>query len=313
MSSKIYFLKKQDGKFVYTDAQLLENSSALKVLDDDTRIKIIKLVAKEPKYPAQIAKELKIHEQKIYYHIKQMLNAGILHVVDKKEVRGTTAKRLMPKELNFGVSLGGEWKELNKLGTSRIGKNLSNFLQPFIIHDVFDADIVVGSPDPHGAFKARARDSHYAINLSLFLGRFCNAPNDFSVKLDTDIDLKKGSRNLILVGGPVTNLIVSEVNKYLPVQFSENPWGLVPKKNKGKYSEDSVGLVAKIRNPYNKNSRILVFAGVRFIGTKAAVIALTKHHKELLKDYKDDEDFAKIVHGFDLDGDGKIDSVEIVE
>ncbi|HLD89007.1 MAG TPA: S-layer protein [Candidatus Nanoarchaeia archaeon] len=314
MPSKTYFLKEQDGKFLYSPAHILQNPSGLNVLDNELRLKILKTVSKVPKYPAEIAKELKVHEQKIYYHVKQLLNTGILEVAERKEIRGTTAKTLRPKELNFGVSLGGEWKELSSLGTSRIDKKLANFLYPFVVNDELNADIVVGSPDPHGAFKARARDSHYAINLSLFLGRYCNMPNDFSVKLDTDVNLKKTDKHLILVGGPVTNLLVSEVNKKLPIPFSEEqPWGIVSKKSRNKHSEDSVGIVAKISNPFKKDCSLLVFAGVRAVGTKAAVIALTKSHKTLLKEYADSGDFAKIVHGFDLDSDGKIDSVEILE
>ena len=87
-----------------------------------------------------------MHEQKIYYHVKQLLNTGILEVAERKEIRGTTAKTLRPKELNFGVSLGGEWKELSSLGTSRIDKKLANFLYPFVVNDELNADIVVGTP-----------------------------------------------------------------------------------------------------------------------------------------------------------------------
>ena len=40
---------------------------------------------------------------------------------------------------------------------------------------------------------------------------------------------------------------------------------------------DNHGLIAKINNPYNHDKKILILAGVRTIGTKASVIALTDY------------------------------------
>jgi hypothetical protein len=71
-------------------------------------------------------------------------------------------------------------------------------------------------------------------------------------------------------------------------------------------------LIAKIKNPYNNDGTIIVIAGVRSVGTKSAVIALTNYSQEILENYHKQEKWAIVVQGFDMDSDGKIDHVDIV-
>lgn len=311
MMAKYYIVKEQDNRFTYDTLFLLQNPSSLKLLTHDTRIRILKLLSQESLYPAEIAKKLHLHEQKVYYHIKQLLNADVLELTEKKDIRGTTAKRYAPKEMNFAVSLSPSWKNLKQLMGTEKDRKLDLFLKPFLQDGELQARIVVGSPDPHGAFKARARDGHYAVDLALFLGRYAALPKAFPVRLDVEVDLKAEKNHLILVGGPVTNLLMAKVNDFLPAKFSDSkPWGIV---SRDTYTDDSIGLVAKIPNPYNAELRILVVAGIRYSGTKAAVIALTRFTDQLLHRFSDQKEFFSIVQGFDLDGDGSIDSVEILE
>jgi hypothetical protein len=56
-----------------------------------------------------------------------------------------------------------------------------------------------------------------------------------------------------------------------------------------------------------------VLAGNKAVGTKACVLALTNFWKETLQGYRDDDTFAVAIQGFDLDGDGKVDSIEVME
>ena len=306
---KTYVLKEENNKLSYSEAALVDNPSSLKIIDHPTRLRILNLLAKKPMYPAQIAKELKMHEQKVYYHIKQMTNSGLLEIVEREEIRGTVAKKLAPKYLNFVFSLSKNWKKLDGL-IEKKDPLIETFLTPFVKDNDLNAKIVVGSPDPHGPHKARARDGHYAIDLALFLGQYLVA-SEFSTKLDVDIDLKQ-SKNLILVGGPVTNLVVGKINDFLPAKFSEKrPWGIVTKKQT--YTEESIGMISKGPNPYSPEHFILVIAGIRFIGTKSAVLALTKFTKQTIHRFTGQKEFHAIVQGFDLDGDGKIDSIEVLE
>ena len=55
-----------------------------------------------------------------------------------------------------------------------------------------------------------------------------------------------------------------------------------------------------------------MIAGVRSIGTKSAIIALTNYSEEILKNYQNQDEWALIVQGFDMNSDGKIDQVDIV-
>ncbi len=308
--TKSYLVKEKDGKLVYTSVIILDNPSSISLIDHPIRIKILEILNKEPMYPAELAKLLNLHEQKVYYHIKQLVNANVLQIVEKKDIRGTTAKKFSPKNMSFAVSLAKDWKKLNSL-IEKKDDNISKFLEGFVENNTLNASFVVGSPDPHGPHKARARDGHYAIDLALFFGNHAEIPKDFSAKLDVDIDMKT-SGNLIIVGGPVTNLLCAKLNDFMPAKFSDKkPWGIITKKDT--YTDDAIGLIARIPNPYNPEYKILVIAGIRFVGTKAAVMALTRHTKQVLSRFSGQKEFYAVVHGFDMDADGKIDSIELLE
>lgn len=308
--AKSYLMQEKDGKLMYTSALILENPSSISLIDHPIRIKILELLNKEPMYPAELAKHLNLHEQKVYYHIKQLVNAGVLHIVEKKDIRGTTAKKFAPKNMSFGVSLSKDWKKANTL-IEKKDETITKFLEGFVSDGKLNSYFVVGSPDPHGPHKARARDGHYAIDLAMFFGQNAEVSDDFSVKLDVDIDMKT-SGNLIIVGGPVTNLLCSKLNDFLPAKFSDQkPWGIIT--NKDTYTDDAVGMIARIQNPYNPEYKILIIAGIRFTGTKSAVMALTRHTKQVLARFSGQKEFYCIVHGFDLDGDGRLDSIEVLE
>lgn len=112
---KSYLVKEENGKLVYTPAMMLTNPSSISLIDHPIRIKILEILNLQPMYPAELAKKLNLHEQKVYYHIKQLLNADVLQIVEKQEIRGTTAKKFSPKNMSFGVSLSKDWKKLNTL------------------------------------------------------------------------------------------------------------------------------------------------------------------------------------------------------
>jgi len=307
---KSYVVKEKEGKLYYVDSKIIDKLSSLKIITHPIRNKILKILAKNPTYPAELAKELEMDEQKIYYHINQMTEAGLLEVIEKKEIRGTTAKILRPKNINYSFVLSDDWKNIQNLFEEKETK-IKQFLTPFIKDHEFNSKIVVGSPDPHGPHKARARDGHYAIDLALFLGGHCTVSEHFSTNLDVDVDFKD-SKNLVLVGGPVTNLLVAKINESLPAKFSDKkPWGIIS--DRKTYTEESVGMICRVPNPYNPENNVLVIAGIRFIGTKSAVLALTRFSDQIAEKFNNQEKFFSIVQGFDIDGDGKIDSIEVLE
>jgi len=89
--------------------------------------------------------------------------------------------------------------------------------------------------------------------------------------------------------------------------------GLSGKKTSRVYTADATGLIAKIVNPWDTTKRIIVVAGNKAVGTKACVLALTNFWKKTLQEYHGEDTFATVIQGFDLDGDGKVDSIEVME
>lgn len=287
----------------------------MRVLSNPVAWRMMELLSKGPMYPAQVAKELKIYEQSAYYYIRKLVKIGAVDEVGKNFVRGGTARLYQAASPSFGIEM--DWGE-TRMGSLPASGHLgaSRFFENFVSGREFRGLLVVGAPDPHGPYKSSARDGHYAVHLAFFLGHIASAvPSEFVVKLDVDAKAEKmlTGNNLVSIGGPGTNIVTAEFNRYLPIRFDEkNFWsGLVDGSGK-RYSLDNHGLIAKIKNPYDGNSSVIVVAGVRSAGTKSAVIALTNYSEEVLKKYIGEDDWALVVQGFDMNSDGKIDHVDIV-
>jgi DNA-binding transcriptional ArsR family regulator len=272
--------------------------------------KIVRSIVDKEKYPKQIAIELKENEQKIYYHIRNLEKAGIIKVAKQEMVRGAMAKFYRVAEPALVV----KFKELvPSQKISPTDEKVSRFLNPFIVDGRLNALIIVGSPDPHGPEKARSRDGYYGMDLALFLGTFLNYVPDIKVRLDTettDADLKE---NLIVIGGPIVNRVTEKFNKSLPVNFSSDK-NIYSKVSKTTYSSDETGLIVKIKNPFNAEKSVLVVAGKRFSGTRAAILAFLKGFSQICAGNKFNANvYAKVVEGLDLDSDGVVDAVEFRE
>ena len=198
--------------------------------------------------------------------------------------------------------------------TSKIAqiRNESEFLEPFIKDGQLNSLIIVGSPDPHGQDKARSRDGYYGMDLALFLGTFLNYVPKFNVKLDTEVRESDLENNLILIGGPLVNKVVEKVNPKLPIRFEEgNIKSIISDET---YPQDECGLIVKAKSSFNKDKHVLVVAGKRFSGTRAAIIAFLKDFKKITNGNVHNPAIkAKVVEGIDLDSDGIIDDVEFRE
>jgi len=312
-------VSEHDGQSSVKRMIVFRDVEQMRILSNPVAWKILELLSKAPMYPAQVSKELKIYEQSAYYYIRKLVKIGAVEEVGKNFVRGGTARLYKAASPSFGIEM--DWGE-TKLGALKSEDqhhmNARKFFRGYVADDhSFNGLIVVGAPDPHGPYKSSARDGHYAVHLAFFLGTITNAaPAEFVVKLDADAKAEKvlTGNNLISIGGPGTNIITAEFNKYLPIRFDEkNFWsGLVEEKSGKRYSLDNHGLIAKISNPYDNNSSVIVVAGVRSAGTKSAVIALTNYSEQVLARYGGEEEWALVVQGFDMNSDGKLDHVDVV-
>ena len=297
---------------------MLENVTDIKILSNNTAWKIIEILSSKPMYPAEVAKELKLYDQTVYYYIRKLARIGAIEQVGTRLIRGGTARLYSASSPSFGLELQGNTEKLESPNYTKYEKrkNIPDILKEFYENNSFSGLIVVGAPDPHGPYKSSSRDGHYAVHLSFYLGTLSESyTSGFIVKLDVDAKAEKDidNRNLILIGGPGTNIVTSEFNRYLQIKFNEdNYWSGLTDQSGRIFNMDNHGLIAKINNPYNKDKKILILAGVRSIGTKASVIALTNYGNKISDNSSTDNQLALVVQGFDMNADGKIDHVDIV-
>ena len=304
------------------EISMMQDSQKLQMILGKLSWKILETISEKGMYPLEIARKLGIHEQLVYYYIRRMAKAGAITVEREEKKKGATAKYYKAVASAFGVEFPHGYRIMQRPSLLGASEQIQNFFKEFVNENgAFEGKIVVGSPTPHGPFKTSARDGHYAAHLTFFLGQFAKMPTEFAIKLDVDVKAEKEEKNnLILVGGPGTNLLTQEINQYLPVQFNMQSsdqgfllGGMVSQKTSRVYTADVAGLIAKIVNPWDNTKRIIILAGNKAVGTKACVLALTNFWKKTLQEYHGEDTFATVIQGFDLDGDGKVDSIEVPE
>jgi DNA-binding transcriptional ArsR family regulator len=316
MNSSLYFVE-DDGKSQKAFRALRLHPRKFSVLNSDLSQRILTDLSKRPSCAMDIARRLKEHEQKIYYHLRRLEAAGII-TLDRVEGRaGAIAKIYSVSHPYLAIKLF-DGEALTDVTTK--AREL-DFFKPFIIDGRLDATIIVGSPDPHGKYGVQALDGSAGIDLALFLGSFLKnvKPN---YKLDTEVTESDLRGNLIIIGGPKANIIIDKFNPLLPVYFDpKHEFNLVSGVTKNVYSGDDIGLIVRMRNPLSKpaggDKHIMVLSGIRFKGTRAAIVALIRYMKQMLRRPTGAADggtfIAHVVRGIDRDADGRVDDVEFLE
>lgn len=305
-----YFLLKSGKGNETAPAVLFSDPKKLKPLTSKLGWKIFSALS-EPHCPMDLAKKLGVHEQVVYYYIRKFKKDGLIKECGTEQRHGTVAKfyqaargafALVPKGVSFtGISISSPSK--------------SKLLYPFVKDGKLNATIVVGSPDPHGPWKARASDACCAIDFALFTGAFTSGENVPNYRLDIEVREKELEGNLVLIGGPTVNMITRKVNRKLPIHIDpENEMNIVSGLSGKTYKDDDCGIINIIENPKNKDAKILVLAGKRFTGTRAAILAWIKRLSDVSKGNKWERGVkSRVVKGYDMDGDGVIDSAEFLE
>ncbi len=311
MPERKHFLLSSGKKQTAVPISLIESPEALKNLTSGLGWRILQELA-EPGCPMDIAKKIGVHEQKVYYYINKFKAAKLIREVKRERRHGTVAVFYQVKDYAFGFKLAKtpEGQEM-KISSPKHGK----IMEPFVSQGKLNAKIIVGSPDPHGPWKARASDACCAIDFALFLGAFTDGTATPNYKLDTEVREKDLKGNLILIGGPTANMITNRINTKLPVSIDlRHDVKIFSSLSRKSYAEDENGMIVVKENPWDKDSKILVVAGKRFQGTRAAIIALITKSEKIFSGNKYDKSVtAKVVRGYDMDGDGIIDSAEILE
>jgi DNA-binding transcriptional ArsR family regulator len=275
--------------------------------------KILVLLSSGPKYPAEMARALNTHHQTVYYHVGRLERAGLITRISSEQIRGGEANLFALASDGYAVEFPVKGEQMPTLKSSGRSKAMGRFFREFIGSGEFDGWLVVGSPLQHGEAGTQARDGHYAVQLGFALGQFVTLPSKFPVKLDVDLRAEKLlASNLVLVGGPRTNIIAEELNQYLPFRFSQGGfWSSIVDDAGRSYGSELDCIVEKVKNPWDATKTCVVAAGLTGAGTKAAIIGMCNAAEVVFQKYRSG-DFAAILRGEDRDGDGKVDSVEIL-
>ncbi|HVL47760.1 MAG TPA: S-layer protein [Candidatus Thermoplasmatota archaeon] len=279
---------------------------------------ILRALVEGPATLAEVARRCRVGSQRAHYHLRQMARSGLVSASRRAGERGARDVTVYDVEDGgFAVALR-EMAPAPKIAGAKPGER--RYLAPFVVDGSLHATIVVGSPEPHGPYKARSKDGAHAIQLGLFLGTYLTFPPEGSVKLDTEIREDDLKRNLILVGGPAVNAVTARMNDGLPVRFEHHeaagvPYGaVVSDASRRTYLEDEIGVIVRAPNPLSREHEILLLAGRRYTGTRAAVLAFTTRFDEVARGnaFRPGTD-ARIVEGVDADADGVVDAIEFRE
>lgn len=276
--------------------------------------KILDLLSSGPRYPAEMARTLGTHHQTVYYHVGRLERSGLITRVRSEHVRGGQANLYALAFDGYAVEFPVKGEPLPTLRSSGRSKALGRFFKEFFNGGEFDGWIVVGSPMQHGASGTQARDGHYAVQLGFALGQYVNLPSKFPVKLDVDLKAEKAmAANLVVVGGPRNNTVAEDLNPHLPVRFGQGGlWSSIVDGAARSYVSELDCVVEKVRNPWDPSKTCVLIAGLTGAGTKAGIIGVCNYAELMFRKYGSGE-YASLLRGVDRDGDGKVDSVEILK
>src|SRR5947208_16456010 len=89
------------------EAALLDRPERIGAVASPLAWRILQELAKAPDYPNALAARLKVHEQKVYYHVRRLDAAGVLEVLREEPKRGACARTLAPSAEAFAIVLKG--------------------------------------------------------------------------------------------------------------------------------------------------------------------------------------------------------------
>ena len=280
-----------------------------------TRWKILNLLITRGSCAKELAETLRTSEQVICYHLKALEKAEFIRLERTEKKRGAVAKYYRADQRALTVLANATPLEAVKVGYQRSAPDLAaRVLGPFVAEGRFNGHIVIGSPEPHGIFRAATKGGEKAVDLGLFLGSLLPLTRECLVRLDTEITQQELLRNLILIGSPRVNTVTMTVNEWLPITYEQTGEDLMLSTiTNNSYSGDE-GAIQLIPNPLERNSHVLVIAGNNELGTRTAVLAIIKYAEEVAKGNSANKDaIARVVNGLDMDNDGVVDDVEFLE
>ena len=300
-----------DAKIAYDS--LIVAPKKLSVFNSDLALRIVNELARNPGCAMDLARSLKEHEQKIYYHLRRLENVGIVKPIGTEKRYGMTAKIFSMTCPVIATKLYEDGRPLKKTATAK-DPNTMKFFYPFIEDGKLNAMIIIGDTYSHGRFDSESTEGPYTFELGILLGNLLSNLKFPHYKFDTEVTKEDLKENLIVIGNIKTNILVDKLNGHLPVYFDEeNKFYITSKKTGAFYDDARVGIITKIRSPFEKNKKVLLLGGRGRRGTQAAILACTKHFQKIAKNLNEDGDAVIVVKGFDRDGDKVIDDIVVLE
>jgi len=302
----------ENGQKIY-DSLVLEPKH-LGIFSNGLAVKIINELSRQPICAMDLGKKLKEHEQKIYYHLRKMREAGIVKLNGTELRYGMTAKLFELVSPVIATKLNEREYQLKGMDP-KTDPVVAEFLDPFVKDGKLNARIIIGDPYSHGRFDESSTEGPFVSDIALLLGRFANNLEFPCYKLDTEIKESDLKNNLILIGNSKTNVLIDNINNSLPLYFDETKdYRLVSRLTGNDYTDPRIGIIIKMPSPFNKNKKLLVIGGVGSRGTRAAVLACTLYFSKMFINAENNNGtLVRIIKGYDRSGDKVIDSVEILE
>ena len=311
-----YLLMKERKSRQLLPARIISDPKLAQSILQPMRWRILSELSRSEKCASDLAKAFDASEQIICYHLRELEKARLVTLERTVRKRGAVAKYYKVESKAVAV-LPYEFhgSKISFDEPDSVIETSSKLLGPFIAKGQFSGYIVLGSPDPHGIFRSRARCGDRATDLALFLGSLLPVTRVGVVRLDTEISQQELSRNLITLGGPRVNTVTLTMNESLPITYELTSHSMMISKISGKsYSGEDEGAIQLVVNPTNADSRVLVIAGNTYLGTRAAVLAFVKYTSEIAKGNSlNNNILARVVSGLDVDSDGLVDDVEFLE
>jgi len=270
---KIIFdpLKKHFFKAIELD------SEKIKVLAHPERIEILKILSQKPMYPRRLAEKLKIHEQKVYYHLRLLKKAGMV----KEVVKENNLLKFYTTE-KYAYCFIPDYAEILELPLKDFFPSPPEILEGFIENGKINCKIVIGAPYPHGKFNKASKSGYFAAEIACILGRYGVCENRL-IYIDEELSQKDKKDNLIIIAGMHVNTVQAEVNEYLPIKFDEHGTKIISTISKEEYVDPDCGFICRAKNPFDKRKNIIVIAGLESVSTKTCIFAFKYHLEKINK------------------------------
>ena len=98
-------LSGEKSQLMAKEIAIFKDPAKLKAVLNKLSWEILQLLSEKEMYPMEVARKLKLHEQKVYYHIRKLTKAGAIKVVREEAKKGAIAKYYKATFPAMGVEL----------------------------------------------------------------------------------------------------------------------------------------------------------------------------------------------------------------